>query len=441
MKRVCLMGITPASLATALVFADANAYVTLYDADQLKVDYIASGDSLFYRKELTSKMQTMLHQKLFKPSTILTHAEYFIIYSADNLITDIYKAAERLVEMLKIGDTIIIEAELSVGTTEKLAHYLEMKTGLKAGRDFYCAYVTQRFVPGKIFYELINSSRIIGGINTLSAIKTKELYQNFVLTDVYTTQAKIAEMATQVITTHREVELAFANEVSSLCYTMNLNPHEIIDLANKSFKGTISQPDCGEYVKEYQDDIPFNVKATGMSKLLSIAQQINSDKPFEILRLIKDMFDAWKACHATECKIVFFGLTRTANCDDLSDAPSLHVLEQLSQWKDCQIMCVEPNLEATEVASITQCTVIPLAGSVEMADIAICLVPHTEFLKIIPQLLTHPYVIDVGGILQMKKVEIQQEEYLFWPAKNDQTFKKMDRKNSNKFSQDVEELE
>lgn len=435
------MGITPASLATALVFADANAHVTLYDADQLKVNYIASGDPLFYRKELTVKMQQMLLQKLFKPSATLTHADYFIIYSPENLISDVYKAAEKILDVLKTGDTIILEAQFSVGTTEKFAQYIEMKTGLKAGSDFYCAYVTQRFVPRRIFYELINSSRIIGGINTLSSMKAKELYQSFVLTDIYTTQAKIAEMTTQVISTHREVELAFANEVSSLCYTMNLNPHEIIDLANNSFKVAIVPPDCGEYDKNQLEEVPFDVKLTGMSKLLSMAQQINSAKPFEILRLIKEMVDAWKVCHDAECKIVFFGLTRTANCDDLIDAPSLHVIEQLLQWKDCNIMCVEPNIEATEAAEITQSTIIPLHGSVEMADIAVCLVPHAEFSAIIPQLLTHPYVIDIGGILQIKKNEVVQEDYLFWPAKNDQTFKKTDRKNINKFAPEFEELE
>lgn len=444
MNKICVMGLGYVGLPTALIAAERGFDVIGFDVDTYKVDRINSKDTTIFEPELDNKLFDAVSSGRFRATSVIEAADYFVIavptpflHTKQADLSYVFKAADLLATVLKKGDTIILESTVPVGTTDHLADYLANKTGLKAGEDFYCAHCPERVLPGKIFFELINNHRIIGGINKISVERAKLFYKQFVMGKLYLTNATTAEMVKLVENSSRDVALAFSNQVASMAYAMGLNPYEVIELANKHPRVEILRPTCGVGGHCIAVDPFFLIETFGPhTQLLQVARQINDSKPFQVMRFIRNAIDNWSVAHVGTCKVLLLGLSYKPDIDDIRESPALFIAQQTATWQDCQIMVCEPHLVPTTAAERTKAVIVPIDQGIELADIVVCLVAHTEFKTYLDKLRAHPRVIDMCGLLHKdQQEEVSQQEHLFWPAKPTNTLTSKQHKNPAQFVQ------
>ena len=258
MKTISIVGLGYIGLPTGIVAALSGYKVFGFDIDSKKVESINSGDPLILEKGIKEKLTTVLKKNSFKSFDSLQSADCFIIsvptpfLKQDINITDkkadlsyVFDASKNIASVLKKGDLVILESTVPVGTTLKVAEFLEKESGLISSKDFFVAHCPERVLPGRIFEELVFNDRIVGGVCKESGLLAKEFYSKFVDGYIYITDHKTAEMVKLVENSHRDVNIAFANEVSSMAKKSNIDPFKVIELANKHPRVNILNPGCG----------------------------------------------------------------------------------------------------------------------------------------------------------------------------------------------------
>lgn len=424
MIKVCVVGLGYIGLPTAIVAAEHGITVVGFDVDALRVDRINNCDPVIQEPEISEKLITAIKSKLFYAVTKIESADYFMIAVPTPFLHDkkadlsyVFSAAEKVASVLKNGDTVILESTVPVRTTEKLAGFLEQKTGMKAGKDFYVSHCPERVLPGNIFKELVNNARIIGGINPESVNKTKELYKRFVRGSLYLTDANTAEMVKLVENSSRDVSIAFANQVASMAYSVGLDPYEVIELANKHPRVNILRPGCGVGGHCIAVDPWFLVETFGpQSGLLKMAREVNDAKPYEVLAHIKKEVIAFTRTENKPCKVVVLGLTYKPDVDDLRESPALFIAEQLRGWHDIQLSVCEPYAPVDKVKQLFAAEqIVSFDAGIEDADIIVCLVGHAQF-KALAHKNTTKKIIDYCGLLHIARQETNEQERYFWPA-------------------------
>lgn len=288
----------------------------------------------------------------------------------------VYNAIEMIADFVEPGNLILLESTSPVGTTEKIAVMLKNK-GLDLNKIFI-AHSPERVLPGQILNELINNDRVVGGIDTRSTKKAAEFYRTFCKGKVYETNSKVAEMTKLTENSFRDVNLAFANELSILCSEIGIDVSELITLANKHPRVNILTPGCGVGGHCIPVDPWFIVNySNGKAKLIEQARRTNDHKSVWVIEKIR------KECKIFEKKnnklpvIACMGLTYKPNIDDLRQSPALFITEKLINY-GYTVLPVEPNIKKYKSFNIFDCQ-----NALNRADIVVKLVAHKEFNDVI----------------------------------------------------------
>jgi UDP-N-acetyl-D-mannosaminuronic acid dehydrogenase len=272
-------------------------------------------------------------------------------------------------------------------------------------------------LPGKIFYELVNNARIVGGIDQPSMRKAQELYEQFVEGSLYLTDATTAEMVKLVENSSRDVEIAFAHQVASMAASVGLNPYEVIELANKHPRVNILQPSCGVGGHCIAVDPWFLVETFPQeSVLLKTAREVNDARPLEVVEKLRTAVADWQKKHSRKPVVLTLGLTYKANVDDLRESPSMAIAKILSTDLSLDLLIAEPHVNKKKLEAVFGERIVQLQDGVARADIIVYLVAHNRFRVLDEKLLHGKQVFDFCGIRHEPR-SCEGKSCMFWPAR------------------------
>jgi UDP-N-acetyl-D-mannosaminuronic acid dehydrogenase len=421
-KKICVIGLGYIGLPTAIIAAQHGLDVIGFDIDKTRVDKINAGQSVIEEPEISENLAIALASGNLRATDQIEHANYYLVAvptpfnedkSAD--LSYVWQAAESIACVLRKGDVIILESTVPVKTTEQLAANIARLSRLNPGTDFYVAHCPERVLPGKIFHELIYNPRIIGGINEESVDAAKVFYKFFCKGALYLTDARSAEMVKLIENSSRDVQIAFANQVAAIASQLELDPFEIIELANKHPRVSILNPGCGVGGHCIAVDPWFLISEfPEQTALLKSARIINDQKPMQVIATIKDAIKEWTIAHTDKIPtVLLLGLTYKADIDDLRESPSLAIAREIVRIHKKAFIC-EPNITHEKVQEVVGGNAITLLQGIAQADIIVCLVKHKKFMHLEKKELTGKIILDLCGLFYQPKVQ----EHFFWPAKN-----------------------
>nr|WP_304442215.1 nucleotide sugar dehydrogenase [Prosthecochloris sp. HL-130-GSB] len=283
-------------------------------------------------------------------------------------------ATRKLLPLLKEGDTYIIESTSPVGTTEKMAELIFRERPELEGR-ISVAYCPERVLPGNVLHELVHNDRVIGGIDEASTKKALQFYRLFVEGELNATNARTAEMCKLTENSSRDVQIAFANELSLICDKAGINVWELIKLANKHPRVNILQPGSGVGGHCIAVDPWFIVADYPKeSRLIGTARELNNYKSFWCAEKIRNAMLEFELKHGRKPLTALMGLAFKPDIDDLRESPAKYIAQKVMQSEQDNFLVVEPNIEEHSVFKLTG-----VDEAYERADIVAFLVAHKEF--------------------------------------------------------------
>ena len=398
-KEISVVGLGYIGLPTAIVLAQAGHHVKGYDVKKEVRDHLANGQIHIVEQGLQEAFSEVFQKRALEITDTLEAADVYLLcvptpfLDGEEKKADLsyVKAAASLVaDVLKEGDLVILESTVPPYTTQMMTRLLAEKSGLKEDQ-FYTAHCPERVLPGKILYELAHNDRIIGSQDPLAAAMTKDLYETFVKEGhCLVCDDVTAEMCKLVENTYRDINIAFANQLSEICHTAGIYVHQLIALANRHPRVNILAPGLGVGGHCLAVDPWFLVeKFKAEASLIKEARIINDEKPFWVMNQVLDELQ-----QDTSKKIAILGMTYKPDIDDLRESPSIHLAHALKE-KGYFVMGCEPNTDAQEAAGI------PLASlndCIEQCDYLIIAQAHRPFLesKAKALILRHPHFDCIG---------------------------------------------
>lgn len=377
---VVMMGLGYIGLPTAALIASRGIYVTGVDINQQVVDTINKGKIHIVEPELDGLVHHVVKEGYLKASTASVEADVYLIavptpFKGDYVpdLSYVMSAVSKIIPTLKTGALVILESTSPVGTTQKVQELIfEARPELK--NKIFIAYCPERVLPGNVIYELEQNDRAIGGIDEASTEKAVRFYKYFVKGELHKTNSQTAEMCKLVENSSRDVQIAFANELSMICDKANINVWELIRLANKHPRVNILQPGTGVGGHCIAVDPWFIVSEfPEEAKIIRNAREINNYKTEWAIEKVKSTALQFKIDTGKDATIACMGLAFKPNIDDLRESPALHVSDAL-QKDGFSTLEVEPNLTNELSRKLT-----PFDEAIEKADIIVFLVAHSEF--------------------------------------------------------------
>ena len=382
MNKAVFMGLGYIGLPTATVAASKGLDIVGVDINEKVVNTINQGKIHIIEPGLQYLVQEVVSAGNLRASLKPEEADVFLIvvptpFKGGNQepdITYVKAATLAVIPFLKKGDLFIIESTSPVGTTEKMAHLIfSERTDLVD--SIYIAYCPERVLPGNVLYELEHNDRVIGGINEASTEKAIEFYSQFVKGNLHRTNSRTAEMCKLTENSSRDVQIAFANELSLICDKAGINVWELIELANKHPRVNILQPGCGVgghciAVDPYFITSDFPVE----SQLIAKSREINNYKSFWCAEKIKNAILEFELKMHRKPVVAIMGLAFKPNIDDLRESPAKYIAQKVMQIELDGILIVEPNIKEHPVFKLTDYQI-----AYQQADIVAFLVAHKEF--------------------------------------------------------------
>jgi|TARA_R110001606_G_scaffold128888_1_gene263555 UDP-N-acetyl-D-mannosaminuronic acid dehydrogenase len=396
---VVMIGLGYIGLPTAALIAQNKVYVHGVDINPSVVDTINAGKIHIIEPELDNAVAEAVAEGYLRASTSPVDADTYLIvvptpFKGKNEpdISFVEAATQAIIPLLKEDDLYIIESTSPIGTTEKMMELIytsrpELKDKLNI------AYCPERVLPGNVMYELVHNDRVIGGIDEKSTNKALKFYKQFIKGDLHKTNARTAEMCKLVENSSRDVQIAFANELSLICDKADINVWELIELANKHPRVNILQPGCGVGGHCIAVDPYFIVADYPLeSKIIGTAREINNYKSFWCAEKVQTAKLKFELEHGRKPSIAIMGLAFKPNIDDLRESPAKYIAQKVLQnANNEQYYIVEPNIESHTVFKLTN-----YQEAAEKADIIVYLVAHKEFKDL--QLSKDKIVLDFCGI-------------------------------------------
>ena len=380
--RACFMGLGYIGLPTAIIAAKHGVDVVGVDINKNVVETTNKGVLHIVEPGMEQLLQDVIASGKFKAYTEPQECDaYFIVvptpFKGDHEpdISYVEAATRMVLPLLKANDLFVIESTSPVGTTEKMMSLIyETRPELKD--KIFIAYCPERVLPGNVIFELENNDRVIGGVNEVSTEKAKEFYQTFVKGALHSTNSRTAEMCKLTENSSRDVQIAFANELSIICDKAGINVWELIDLANKHPRVNILRPGCGVGGHCIAVD-PYFITADypKESKIISTAREINNYKALWCAEKVKSCMLEFELKNHRKPKVAMMGLAFKPNIDDLRESPAKSITTTVIQaCNNPDIMVVEPNVKENNLFKLTDYKV-----AYDTADIVVFLVNHREF--------------------------------------------------------------
>ena len=378
--KVVMMGLGYIGLPTAALIASKDLHVQGVDVNKEVVDTINNGDIHIVEPALDGLVRHDVERGFLKASLTPDKADVFLIavptpFKGDHEpdLTYVENATKMIIPELRPGDLFIIESTSPVGTTEKMACFIYAERPELKGQIFI-AYCPERVLPGNVIYELRHNDRVIGGLDKPSTDKACEFYRLFVDGELHKTNARTAEMCKLVENSSRDVQIAFANELSIICDKASIDIWELIKLANKHPRVNILQPGTGVGGHCIAVDPWFIVSEfPEETKIIRSSREINNFKTDWVIEKIKNASLQFEIKHGKKPYLACLGLAFKPNIDDLRESPAITVVEALIKNGE-NVLPVEPN-----ISKHSKIDIIDLNDALTKADVVIYLVAHKDF--------------------------------------------------------------
>ena len=420
-NTISVVGLGYIGLPTAAMFASRKIKVIGVDVNQHAVDTINRGEIHIVEPDLDMIVHAAVTEGYLKATTTPESADAFLIAvptpfkNNDSEIPEpdlsyIKKASEAIAPVLKKGDLVILESTSPVGATEQVAVWLAAarpdltfpgpeSSYTDTNIDVNVAHCPERVLPGHVVRELVENDRVIGGITAKCSARSVELYKKFVQGECVITNARTAEMAKLTENSCRDVQIAFANELSIICDKLGIDVWELISLANRHPRINILQPGPGVGGHCIAVDPWFIVSKTPEeAQIIHTARKVNDAKPQWVINKVKlaiaDFLQANPTKTAKDVTVACYGLAFKPDIDDLRESPALNITKKIAALHSGIVVAVEPNIKELP-ASITNFKLSSIENAKQSADIHLLLVDHKEF-KL--NKTANAYLIDTKGI-------------------------------------------
>lgn len=397
--KVVTIGLGYIGLPTSALIAQNGIQVHGVDINEHVVETINQGKIHIVEPSLDIAVDEAVRKGFLKADIKPVEAETYLIVvptpfkgNHEPDISYVEAATKNIIPFLKEGDLYIIESTSPIGTTEKMMELIYEERPELKGR-LHIAYCPERVLPGNVMHELVHNDRVIGGVDEKSTQKAIKFYKQFVKGELHATNARTAEMCKLTENSSRDVQIAFANELSLICDKAAINVWELINLANKHPRVNILQPGCGVGGHCIAVDPYFIVSDYPMeSKIIGTAREVNNYKSFWCAEKIQNEKLQFELKHGRKPKIALMGLAFKPNIDDLRESPAKYIINKVLQNdNNGEYFIVEPNIQEHKVFKLTD-----YKEAFDKADIIVFLVAHKEFkgLRINPKTI----ILDFCGI-------------------------------------------
>lgn len=414
-ETISVIGLGYIGLPTAAVFASRGRKVIGVDINVRAVETINRGDIHIVEPELGDVVRDAVQAGYLRATTQAEAADAFIIAVPTPFIGDhqpdlsyVQAAALSIAPVLKTGDLVIFESTSPVGSTEQVAAWLaEARPDLRFPQhgdncDVFIAYCPERVLPGKVMVELLENDRVIGGMTPACSARASELYRIFLRGECVETNARTAEMCKLTENSFRDVNIAFANELSLICAEQNINVWELIALANRHPRVNILQPGPGVGGHCIAVDPWFIVAQNPeLARLIRTAREVNDAKPTWVLDQVKQQLAdclTVSGKRASEVTIACFGLAFKPNIDDLRESPAMTVAHLIAEWHSGRTLVVEPHVADIPARLANEATLVSTEDALQQADIIVMLVDHAPFRAIDASQISQLWIIDTKGV-------------------------------------------
>ncbi|MEL7629103.1 UDP-N-acetyl-D-mannosamine dehydrogenase [Pectobacterium aroidearum] len=413
---ISVIGLGYIGLPTAAAFASRQKKVIGVDVNKLAVETINRGEMHIVEPDLDSLVKVAVENGYLQAVTKPEPADAFLIavptpFKGDHEpdLAYVQAAAASIAPVLKKGDLVILESTSPVGATEQMAEWLaDARTDLtfpqQVGEtaDINIAYCPERVLPGQVVVELIKNDRVIGGMTPVCSARASELYKIFLEGECVVTNSRTAEMCKLTENSFRDVNIAFANELSLICAEQNINVWELIRLANRHPRVNILQPGPGVGGHCIAVDPWFIVAQNPQqARLIHTARLVNDGKPLWVVDRVKAAVADYLAQtdkRASEVTVACFGLAFKPDIDDLRESPAVGITSMIAQWNTGVTLAVEPNVKHLPSVLAGQVKLVDTSSALKEADVLVMLVDHRQFKAINPEDVKQQWVIDTKGV-------------------------------------------
>lgn len=414
---ISVFGLGYIGLPTATLIASCGVKVIGVDVTKHVVDSVNAGKLHIVEPQLGEVLTDVVQKGMLRATMTPEPADAFLIavptpfkdgHKPD--VSYIQAVAGALSTVLKKGDLVILESTSPVGTTERLAEWLaEARSDLsfpqQAGNaaDVQVAYCPERVLPGQVLKELVENDRVIGGMSEKASAMAADVYRIFVKGNLSVSNARTAEMCKLTENSFRDVNIAFANELSLICDKLDIDVWELIKLANRHPRVNILQPGCGVGGHCIAVDPWFIVDTTpDEAKIIRTAREINDHKPYWVLEKVKaaimSVLSNFPDKSMKDITVACLGLAFKPDIDDLRESPAVKLTHMIAEL-GCKVIAVEPNI-VTLPPSLAGSNIRleKLTEALATADVTCLLVKHREFKNDVKNIKSMTKLIDIIGL-------------------------------------------
>ncbi|QDZ09802.1 UDP-N-acetyl-D-mannosamine dehydrogenase [Devosia ginsengisoli] len=413
-RTVSVIGMGYIGLPTCAIFAKAGLDVFGVDTNPAVVSKVNQGEIHIVEPDLAGLISHVVSTGRLKAFETPQTADAHVIavptpFTSDHKpdVSYVMMAAAAIAPVLKRGDLVVLESTSPVGTTRQMADVLaELRPDLNFPHlqpddaDVFIAYSPERVLPGRVLTELVDNDRSIGGLSRASSQRAVELYSTFVAGDLYITTAESAEMVKLTENAFRDVNIAFANELSAVCQHLGLNVWEVIELANRHPRVNILNPGPGVGGHCIAVDPYFIIDAAPeQTPMMQAARKINSGRPHGVMHEVEALLEPGRR-HTIAC----LGLSFKSNIDDMRESPAVEVVKLISELPDATVLAAEPHAQGLPSELEGRGIIFMDAlSAISNADIVLLLVDHRQFSFIDPEALKDKKLIDTRGLWTWRK--------------------------------------
>lgn len=415
-NTISVIGLGYIGLPTAAAFASRQQRVVGVDINENAVATINRGEIHIVEPDLGAAVKAAVEGGYLSARTTPVEADAYLIavptpFKGEHEPDMAYvkAATEAIAPVLKKGALVILESTSPVGATEQIAEWLaalrsDLSFPQQAGEaaDINIAYCPERVLPGKVMVELIQNDRVIGGMTPACSARASALYNIFLKGECVITNARTAEMCKLTENSFRDVNIAFANELSLICADQGINVWELIRLANRHPRVNILQPGPGVGGHCIAVDPWFIVAQNPQqARLIRTAREVNDGKPHWVTNQVKATVAdclTHSGKRASELTIACFGLAFKSDIDDLRESPAMAIVSELADWHRGELLAVEPNIHTLPKKLQGRCTLADTQDALARADVLVLLVDHRQFRDIDASKVAQQYIVDTRGV-------------------------------------------